>query len=68
MRFVVVICICCLKSLQKDICNTDFFSSFAFEYRLNRFMFRVAGGSEFFFEWFIIKFKGLWKIKNVRLV
>jgi hypothetical protein len=48
VRFVVVICICCLKSLQKDICNTDFFSSFAFEYRLNRFMFRVAGGSEFF--------------------
>lgn len=48
MRFVAVICICCLKSLQKDICNTDFFSSFAFEYRLNRFMFRVAGGSAFF--------------------
>ena len=48
MRFVVVICISCLKSLQKDICNTDFFSSFAFEYRLNRFVFRVAGGSAFF--------------------
>lgn len=45
---IAVICISCLKSLQKDICNTDFFSSFASEYRLDRFMFRVAGGSAFF--------------------
>lgn len=62
---IAVICISCLKSLQKDIFNTDFFSSFASEYRLDRFVLRAARR---FFEWFIIKFKGLWKIKNVRLV